>query len=308
MGGDEANNIFEGGGFQDSDIDRSQWDFPWERSPACQSFLYAYHDILDGLAPSDLATQRVGAGYWRSVSSGTGYNGINDFANSGFDTLVAVPDFLYFDFPQEVDPEERGYYWATRFTDTRKIFTFAPENLPQNAETSVNRNGTNWTATGSTRNQDYVGMQGQLWGETVRTAQQMEYMIFPRLLALAERAWHKAEWELDYQSGQTFSGTTSQVNMDLLNADYAGFAQSMALKELPKLDAAGVRYRIPVPGAINDGGVLSMNTEFPGMPMEYSTDGSNFTTFTNGVAAGSVRAIRALSANGGRTGRVDSFP
>ncbi|MGL6619874.1 hypothetical protein ACSZN6_21820, partial [Aeromonas hydrophila] len=32
-----------------------------------------------------------------------------------------------------------GYYWATRFNDTRKVFAFAPENLPQNAETSVDR-------------------------------------------------------------------------------------------------------------------------------------------------------------------------
>ena len=172
----------------------------------------------------------------------------------------------------------------------------------------MTRNGTGWTATGNDRNQDYVGMQGQLWSETVRTAQQMEYMIFPRLLALAERAWHKADWELDYQPGRTFSSTSAQVNVDLLNADYAGFAQAMAVKELPKLDAAGVRYRIPVPGAINDGGALSMNTEFPGMPLQYSTNGSDFTAFTSGVTAAGVTAIRANSADGSRTGRIDSFP
>jgi hexosaminidase len=36
----------------------------------------------------------------------------------------------YMDFPYEVDPKERGYYWATRATDTRKMFAFSPENLP----------------------------------------------------------------------------------------------------------------------------------------------------------------------------------
>ena len=45
MGGDEARNVFTGGGFQDANaadkvsfrgnIDRSAWDFPWEASPAC---------------------------------------------------------------------------------------------------------------------------------------------------------------------------------------------------------------------------------------------------------------------------------
>ena len=32
------------------------------------------------------------------------------------------------------------------------------------------------------------GIQGQLWSETVRRDEQAEYMIYPRLLALAERA------------------------------------------------------------------------------------------------------------------------
>lgn len=33
---------------------------------------------------------------------------------------------LYFDHPYEPDWEERGYYWATRFTDCQKTFGFLP--------------------------------------------------------------------------------------------------------------------------------------------------------------------------------------
>ena len=36
---------------------------------------------------------------------------------------------LYFDHPYEPDPEERGYYWATRYTDTRKAFGFMPDDI-----------------------------------------------------------------------------------------------------------------------------------------------------------------------------------
>lgn len=340
MGGDEANNVFTGGGFSAENIDRSAWDFPWERSPVCAQFiqdtaavssrddlqgyfvrevaqivanagipaLYAYQDIYDNLGAADLATTRAGVGYWEPITSGNGVNNINNFSNSGFETVVAVPDFLYFDFTQEVDPEERGFYWATRYTDMRKVFGFAPANLPQNAETSVNREGRAWTATGSGSNQRLIGMQGQLWGETVRTAQQMEYMIYPRLLALAERAWHKASWELDYQDGRTFSGDTSFVNKAMLDEDYLGFAQALALKELPKLDAAGINYRIPVPGASGQDGSLVMNSQIPGLPLEFSTDGVNFNAFSDGVSADGVVAIRARSANGSRAGRIDSFP
>jgi len=43
---------------------------------------------------------------------------------------------LYFDHPYEPDPEERGLYWATRYTDTRKAFGFMPEHLYDSIETN----------------------------------------------------------------------------------------------------------------------------------------------------------------------------
>ena len=269
--------------------------------------MYAYQDIYDAISASELATQNAGVGYWEPITSGSGYNNINGFSNRGFETIVAVPDFLYFDFPQEVDPEERGYYWATRYTDTRKVFSFAPENLPQNAETSVTREGRSWSGSGDTANQGYRGMQGQLWSETVRTPEQFEYMVFPRLLALAERAWSTGSWELDYVPGQTFSGDSNLVDKAALTADYASFAAALATKELPKLDAAGIQYRIPVPGAVSTGGVLQMNSDIPGLPLQYSTDGSTFQPYVAGTSAGSVVAVRATSATGSRTGRADTL-
>jgi len=39
--------------------------------------------------------------------------------------------------------------------------------------------------------ENIVGMQGQLFSETILSSDDFHYMIFPRLLALAERSWHK---------------------------------------------------------------------------------------------------------------------
>ncbi|KAH3884006.1 hypothetical protein DPMN_007976 [Dreissena polymorpha] len=39
---------------------------------------------------------------------------------------------LYFDQLQEPYPEERELYWATRFTDTLKVFDFRPDALYDN--------------------------------------------------------------------------------------------------------------------------------------------------------------------------------
>lgn len=355
MGGDEAKNVFKGPGFQDfndpdqvvwkGNVDTSAYDFPWERSPACESFiastdglnsvaeltpymiqrvsevvanagipaLYAYQDIYAEesasgnytITPDDLATTRAGVGFWEVVYSG-GYNSANRFSNLGFETVIAVPDYLYFDFPYEVDPKERGYYWATRFTDTQKVFAFAPENLPQNAETSVNREGDPWSATGDTANLGFLGMQGQLWSETVRTPEQFDYMIFPRLLALAERAWHRASWELDYVPGQSYSNGGGAVDIGALNSDFAGFAAAIGTKELSKLESAGVQFRIPVPGANTASGSLEMNATFPGVPMQYSNDGSTWQDYVEGSAPATAEFIRATSPSGSRAGRAIS--
>ena len=42
---------------------------------------------------------------------------------------MSSPDYIYLDHPYEPHPEERGKHWATPYTDTRKIFGFAPVDL-----------------------------------------------------------------------------------------------------------------------------------------------------------------------------------
>ena len=44
---------------------------------------------------------------------------------------------LYFDMPYEPDPEERGYYWATRFTTTRNTFNYMPDRVYDNMEVDL---------------------------------------------------------------------------------------------------------------------------------------------------------------------------
>ena len=44
---------------------------------------------------------------------------------------------LYFDHPQEHDPEERGLHWATRYTDAKKTFGFIPDDIFANADVSM---------------------------------------------------------------------------------------------------------------------------------------------------------------------------
>jgi len=124
------------------------------------------------------------------------------------------------------------------------------------------------------------GLQGQVWSETIRTGKQMEEMIYPRLIPLAERAWYKASWEGD------------KPNIDARNAEWATFAVQLAVKELPKLAALGGSFYLPPPGAIVDDGVLKANTSLPGLKLEYSLDnGVSWTSYNDN---GSVHNTNAL--------------
>ena len=90
-------------------------------------------------------------------------------------------------------------------------------------------------------------MQGHLWTETVRNPDQMFAMIFPRLLALAERAWHKASWE---------DITDREKRDEMMKADWVLFAGALGNRELVRLDKMGVQYRVPPPGARSEAGLI----------------------------------------------------
>jgi hexosaminidase len=345
MGGDEAKNIHLGGGYEDlggttdwkGTIDLSLEDLPWARSPRCQMLLASEPDVggieslgayfarrvsdivaqrgiatlvawQDGLKgidnASDLPVSETMINFWETLYWG-GFETVNEWVAKGFSVVLSNPDYLYFDFPYEVDPEERGYYWAARHIDTKKVFSFAPENLPQNAETSLDRDGNPFSAMSTAAQVSYKGIQGQLWSETIRSDQHFEYMAFPRLLALAERAWHRADWELDYQPNRTFEGNvTAHVDTAALALDWNRFANVLGQKELAKLDAAGVAYRVPVPGAVIENGTLSANVEFPTVRIQYKDQDGVWQPYdAENKPSVTTTEVRALSADG-RAGRA----
>src|SRR5690606_27909606 len=137
---------------------------------------------------------------WGMIHSG-GIAEAHRQANQGWEVVLSTPDVLYFDMPWAPDPKERGYDWASRGTDLFKIFAFQPENLPASAANMVNTRGQNpggADAEPLSGGKRVAGMQGQLWSETIRGDAVAQYMLYPRLLILAERAWHRAAWEVPY--------------------------------------------------------------------------------------------------------------
>lgn len=58
-------------------------------------------------------------------------------------------------------------------------------------------------------------------------------MIYPRVFALAERAWHKADWE---GVGNVKEDTVKYADYKLRNTDYNRFANTVSSKLYPLMD------------------------------------------------------------------------
>ena len=262
----------------------------------------------DGPYPRvDLPNPQVYANAWQNVWEWGVADRAYNLANNGYEVVMSQATHLYFDHPYEADPAERGYYWAPRFTDTRKVFGFMPDDLYANAD--FKRNGDPIspaevkeaaTVKELLEPQNIIGMQGHLWSETVRSAGQFQGMVFPRMLALAERAWYRADWEAD---------TLVNLGIDTLGRDdeFNRFANILGQKWLPQLEARGVSFRLPVPGGQIVNGVLQTNSVFPGLGIQYATNDSDWQDYdpTNPPSVAGVVFIRTIS--GERASRVTTL-
>jgi hexosaminidase len=270
--------------------------------------------FLDPIA--DLDNNPVRANWWGTLFWWDYHNSAYTIANKGYEVILTSPDFLYFDHPYEADPKERGYYWGTRYTDVRKLFGYMPGNLPANSKLTKDRMGGDYQAVfdplmtdptppvqlnpGAASN--IIGLEGAHWGETTRTAAMLESMIFPRLLAMAERAWHRAPWEPADVNGTDW-GKAVPIDTAALKTDWERFANVLGQKELPKLSKMGIDYRIEVPGAVIEAGVLRANVSLPGLAIEYR-NGAEWVTYVPANPPMTTSTEVRAKTSQGRVGRA----
>lgn len=195
-------------------------------------------------------------------------------ANAGYPIVLSNVTNLYFDLAYSKDSKENGYYWGG-LVDTKKTYEFAPFDLykvarfdrwgnPIDPKTGF-EGKQRLTAEGK---KNVLGIQGQLWSETVKGQEMMESYIMPRLLGLAERAWApQPEW---------VSIEDVQIREEALFSEWDQFVNVLGQQELPRLDYefGGVGYHIPLVGAKVIEGKLHANVVFAGLTIRYTTDGT----------------------------------
>ena len=226
-------------------------------------------------------------------------------ANHGWKTVISVPNVLYFDIPYVPHPLERGYDWPSRNTDPFKVFNLMPENLAANGSVMRDIKAKGVTVEDKEPLQagrSIAGMQAQVWSETVRSDAQVDYMLFPRVLAFAERAWHRAGWEPAYRAGASYTFGDNAVNITELRKDWSAFSAKMPA-HLAHLERSGVAYRLSPPGARIVSGKLEANSEFPGQTIEYRSGEGAWTRYSGPVAVQGEVEVRTRSFDGSRASR-----
>jgi len=227
-------------------------------------------------------------------------------ANGGYDVVLSPVTNLYLDLAWNQSPDEIGLDWGG-YVDLRKPFDFIPFDYYRNARLDRRGNPLDPAVfAGKDRLTDYgrahiAGIQGNLWSETLGGEGRVEYMLVPRLFALAERGWAPdPDWARERDPAKSDS---------LYRAAWSRFVNVVGQRELPRLDreVPGLNYRIPTPGLKLEGGAVHTSMELPGFTLRYTTDGTE-PTVRSAVVRGPIPlrgTVRVAAFNTrGRTGHT----
>ena len=273
----------------------------WVQSPACEALfgralkLDDVHDLLGHFVQNVYAmTQRKGlnlAGWsdgmgtipaeqraadmlvtvWTTLAAG-GADTAHAWNESPAHSVYSFPDVLYFDFPYQNHPHEPGYYWASKNTDVFKVFQFTPQVLPVHQWLWTERKGHSFAYDHKLSESQPLGIQGQVWSEVIRSPQTLEYMLYPRLYALAERAWSKPQWQENAERVVTAQGQGHEQLLAQQQTAWADFAEQLTRYHLPRLVAQGINFRLPPPGVKVSQGEHRFNNVYPHLVTEAFID------------------------------------
>ncbi len=190
--------------------------------------IIGWDEILEGgLAPKATVMS------WRGIKGGI------EAAKAKHDVIMTPTDFCYLDYGQgdpATEPINIGGYLPLE-----KVYSYDPVPKELTADEA----------------KYILGVQGNIWTEYIKTPDKVEYMAFPRMLALAEVGWSSPE-----------------------NKNFADFSKRLS-GNFARLDKQGVNYRIPEPSGLENQVLgrdqvlqLNLKSPVPNSTIFYTIDGS----------------------------------
>lgn len=213
--------------------------------------LYGWQDICtdyDADFHAEVAPTVGGMDCWVSspeIEKNVAVKGVK----AGYPVIISNVDYFYMDMLYSPNPEEKGLYWGG-FTDELRTLSGYPDVIcPRDGEEPGK----------------VIGVSGKLFAETIRDKADMERLLFPKSLGLAERGWNATP-------------TYSDKDFNIL----------IATKELPRLSAKDVEFHLRQPGIIVEDERIKMNSPYPDAAIFYTLDGSTPTAATAALYEGPV--------------------
>lgn len=196
-------------------------------------------------------------------------------ANAGYPVVLCNVTNLYFDLAYDKHPDESGLYWGG-FVNTRKAYEFSPYDVfhstthdPMGNRFDFEEDYKDMERLSPENQKNIIGIQAQLWSETIKGQDMLEYYLLPKMIGLAERAWAgQPEWVRIENDSLHVAGLDSMWNI---------FANTLGQRELPRLNNIfkGFNYRIPPAGfVVREDSLFRANVAFPGIEIRYTTDGT----------------------------------
>lgn len=192
--------------------------------------IIGWDEILEGgLAPN--ATVMA----WRNIEEGI------KSAQQGHDVVMSPMSHVYFDFIQgkrELEPLAIGWGYNT----LPRVYAYDP--VPEGLTMAQKKH--------------IIGVEAAIWTEHMDTHRKVEYMLYPRLMALAEVAWTSPE-----------------------RKDSVSFFEHRLPKHLLQLDKTDKIYRVPGPIGLSDttllGSVFKIALKVPveGAKIYYNFEGQD---------------------------------
>lgn len=159
------------------------------------------------------------------------------YANDGVPAVLSNMTNTYMDFAYTPDKTERGLSWGG-FVDERRSFSLLPFDIYRSVR---------WDDYGRMRDisalpegketlkakENIVGVQAQLWTETVRSFDHVTYYVFPKVCGMFERAWNASPaWEGTLQADDP-------AFMSALDRYYS----TVVSNEVPYFEEMQINYR-----------------------------------------------------------------
>ena len=197
---------------------------------------------------------------------------IYKYANLGYKTVMSNSSAFYFDMVDDKDLDNVGLSWSG-YADYKDMWTVDVFDI-FNDSYGVKKNNISKDYIESSEKIKYsnrdniIGIQSQIWSETIRNEDILDYMFMPNIIVFSQKAWSKDPKWMSIQDQ-----SEREITLD---DEWNKFTNTIGQRVLPMVDNiyGGLSYDLPKPGGIIKNDSLYANSAFPGLNIKYTLDGS----------------------------------